>query len=191
MLISLIAPRPVFIVGGVGDQWSDPRGEFLGEVAAGPVYTLLGEKDLGTTHFPNVDTPVITGSLGYLYHSGAHTMPATDWFAALEFADQNLKNSAPNSERMPSQATTTGDLQKLNDAAIQANLHELFTAAQQYLLDMGVKSVSYSDLNVYRGHSFNSNKPIEGEDYSTLIFTQNQTEISIKLPDGREIKYSQ
>ncbi len=95
MLISLIAPRPVFIVGGVGDQWSDPRGEFLGEVAAGPVYTLLGKKDLGTTRFPNVDIPLLTGSLGYLYHSGAHTMPATDWFAALEFADQHLKPPPP------------------------------------------------------------------------------------------------
>ncbi len=34
-LISLIAPRPLLITGGSLDQWSDPKGEFLGEVAAG------------------------------------------------------------------------------------------------------------------------------------------------------------
>jgi hypothetical protein len=49
MVISLCAPRPVFIGGGTTDQWSDPRGEFLAEVAAGPVYRLLGKKDLGVT----------------------------------------------------------------------------------------------------------------------------------------------
>ena len=38
MLISLSAPRPLFITGGTTDQWSDPKGEFLGAVAAGPVY---------------------------------------------------------------------------------------------------------------------------------------------------------
>ena len=36
MLIALSAPRPVFITGGTTDQWSDPKGEFLAEVAASP-----------------------------------------------------------------------------------------------------------------------------------------------------------
>ena len=54
MLIALSAPRPVFISGGTADQWADPVGMFKAAVAAGPVYRLLGKKDLGTTELPAV-----------------------------------------------------------------------------------------------------------------------------------------
>jgi len=90
MLIALIAPRPVFITGGTQDQWADPRGEFLAEVAAGPVYRLLGKKDLGTSELP-LDTPLVTGNLGFHYHTGGHTITALDWKAFLDFADRHLK----------------------------------------------------------------------------------------------------
>jgi hypothetical protein len=91
MLIALSAPRPVFITGGTQDQWADPRGEFLAEVAAGPVYRLLGKKDLGTSELPALDTPLITGNLGFHYHTGGHTITAADWKAFLDFADAHLK----------------------------------------------------------------------------------------------------
>jgi len=90
-LIALNAPHPVFITAGTGDQWSDPRGEFLAEVAAGPVYRLLGLKDLGTTNFPPVDTPLITGDLGFNYHTGPHAIMPADWNAFLDFAGKYLK----------------------------------------------------------------------------------------------------
>lgn len=90
-LIALNAPHPVFITGGTGDQWSDPRGEFLAEVAAGPVYRLLGLKDLGTTNFPPVDTPLISGDLGYNYHTGPHAIMPEDWNDFLDFAGKYLK----------------------------------------------------------------------------------------------------
>jgi (4-O-methyl)-D-glucuronate---lignin esterase len=88
MLIALSAPRPVFITGGTGDQWADPVGEFLAQVAAGPVYRLLGRKDLGVTQLPPLDTPVIAGDLGWHYHTGGHTATPADWKAFLEFMDK-------------------------------------------------------------------------------------------------------
>jgi len=90
-LIALSAPRPLFITGGTGDQWSDPKGEFLGEVAAGPVYRLVGAHDLGVTELPPFDHPVISGDLGFLYHTGPHAIMPGDWQAFLEFADKYWK----------------------------------------------------------------------------------------------------
>jgi hypothetical protein len=91
LIIALNAPRPVFITGGTQDQWADPKGEFLAEVAAGPVYRLLGKKDLGASDGPPLDTPLITGDLGFHYHTGGHAMTASDWKAFLDFADRHLK----------------------------------------------------------------------------------------------------
>lgn len=91
LLIALSAPRPVFISGGTEDRWADPRGEFLAEVAAGPVYRLLGKKDLGTTELPPFDTPLIGGDLGWMYHTGGHAILPGDWKAFLDFADRHLK----------------------------------------------------------------------------------------------------
>jgi hypothetical protein len=91
MLLALAAPRPVFLSGGTADQWSDPKGEFLAEVAAGPVYRLLGKKDLGVTDFPPADTPLATGDLGWIEHTGPHAAPAGDWTAFLNFLGRYFK----------------------------------------------------------------------------------------------------
>jgi hypothetical protein len=97
LLIALSAPRPVFITGGTQDLWADPQGEFLAAVAAGPVYRLLGKKDLGTDTLPALDTPLISGELGFLYHTGGHAILPGDWTAFLEFAARHLRpqRSAP------------------------------------------------------------------------------------------------
>jgi hypothetical protein len=92
LLIALHAPRPVFVTAGTEDLWSDPRGEFLAEVAAGPVYRLLGRKDLGTSEL-SLDTPLITGDLGFHEHTGGHTITAADWKAFLDFADKYLQSA--------------------------------------------------------------------------------------------------
>lgn len=94
-LIALCAPRPVFIGGGAdvgdgyanpnGDAWADTKGMFLAEVAAGPVYRLLGAKGLGTTVYPPMETTLIQGDLGFRQHPYGHT-PQPNWPYFLEFA---------------------------------------------------------------------------------------------------------
>jgi hypothetical protein len=100
MLIALNAPRPVYVNGGISDQWSDPKGEFLAMMAAGPVYRLLGAKDLGVEvpksgdpPVPELDQPLITGDLAFHYHSQGHMAVPADWKAFLEFAERHFKEA--------------------------------------------------------------------------------------------------
>ncbi|MFZ0744926.1 MAG: hypothetical protein WAM85_11000, partial [Terracidiphilus sp.] len=90
-LIALCAPRPVFISGGDtnGDGWADAKGMFLAAVGAGPVYRLLGKKDLGTTVFPPMETPLIDGDIAFRQHAGGHT-PGPSWPTFLTFANRYL-----------------------------------------------------------------------------------------------------
>jgi hypothetical protein len=90
MLIALSAPRPVYVTGGTGDQWADPVGMFQALVAAGPVFRLLGGKDVGATQLPPLDTPVISGDLGWHYHTGGHSATPADWNAFLEFFGKHV-----------------------------------------------------------------------------------------------------
>ena len=94
-LIALCAPRPVFISGGAtkGDGWVDAKGMFMAAAAAGPVYKLLGKKDLGTTEFPPVGTPLVDGDLAFCQHTQGHT-DAPNWPVFLEFAGRYLKGPA-------------------------------------------------------------------------------------------------
>jgi len=101
-LIALCAPRPVFVGGGAagaGDGWADARGTFEAEVAAGPVYVLLGKEGLGTTVFPPVETALIDGDLGFRQHPGGHT-PAPNWPTYIMFANRYF--TAPPAAAAPS-----------------------------------------------------------------------------------------
>ena len=90
-LIALCAPRPVFISSGErGDGWVDARGMFMAAVAAGPVYKLLGKKDLGTSDFPKVETGLMDGEIAFRQHSGGHT-PGPNWPVFLNFAERYFR----------------------------------------------------------------------------------------------------
>ncbi len=91
MLIALCAPRPVYVNGGLTDQWSDPKGEFLAMVAAGPVYRLLGKNDMGVADLPPLDRPITSGDLAFHYHSGGHMAVPADWKAFFDFADRHFR----------------------------------------------------------------------------------------------------
>jgi hypothetical protein len=87
-LVALCAPRPVFISSGSPKnegQWVDAKGMFLGGVYAGPVYRLLGKKDLGATEFPPIETTLVDGEIAFRQHSGGHTT-GPNWPTFIEWA---------------------------------------------------------------------------------------------------------
>jgi hypothetical protein len=105
-LIALCAPRPTFISYGASEgpgaegQWVDQRGSFMAAVAAGPVFRLLGKKDLGTTEFPSVETALIDGELAWRQHKGGHTT-GPNWPTFIQFASRYIKsNSVSDTSRV-------------------------------------------------------------------------------------------
>ena len=97
-LVALCAPRPVFLSAGKGgydaepggDSWVDAKGTFLAGVGAGPVYKLLGKKDLGTAVFPPMETPLVDGDIAFRQHSSGHT-DGPNWPFFLTFASRYVK----------------------------------------------------------------------------------------------------
>ena len=94
-LVAMCAPRPVFLSAGAteGDGWVDAKGTFLAGAGAGPVYKLLGKKDMGTTEFPPIETALIDGDVAFRQHSGGHT-DAPNWPTFLTFASRYIKAPA-------------------------------------------------------------------------------------------------
>lgn len=103
-LLALCAPRLTFVSYGIpekGDsRWLDQQGSFMATVAAGPVFRLLGVKDLGvaedyrTAKMPGVNVSLLDGQLAWRQHDGGHT-DGPNWKYFLPWADRNLHRQAP------------------------------------------------------------------------------------------------
>ncbi|HUZ04786.1 MAG TPA: hypothetical protein VMU62_05470, partial [Acidobacteriaceae bacterium] len=102
-LIALCAPRLVFISYGIpekGDaKWLDHQGSYMATVAAQPVYTLLGAKDMGvssdyhTAKMPPVNMGLLNGQLAWRQDDGGHTdAPNMKYF--IQWVDKAIGHSA-------------------------------------------------------------------------------------------------
>lgn len=88
MVISMIAPRPLMLIAGETDHWSDPYGEFLAARLATPVWRLFGEEGVGAA--PVLDQPT-GGALTFMLHAGGHGPAPSDTPQILAFLDRYLK----------------------------------------------------------------------------------------------------
>jgi hypothetical protein len=81
-LIALCAPRLTFISYGIPERgdahWLDQQGSYMATVGAGPVFRLLGARDIGekedyrTAKMPSVNTGLVDGELAWRQHDGGH-----------------------------------------------------------------------------------------------------------------------
>jgi hypothetical protein len=98
-LIALCAPRPTFISYGVPEKgdalWLDQQGSFMAAVAAGPVFRLLGARDLGTSDdyrtekMPPVTVGLLDGELAWRQHDGGHT-DGPNWRHFIPWANERV-----------------------------------------------------------------------------------------------------
>jgi hypothetical protein len=106
-LIALCAPRPTFISYGVPERgdanWLDQQGSYMATVAAGPVFRLLGARDIGekedyrSAQKPPVNTGLLEGELAWRQHDGGHE-DRSNMKYFIEWANRMLqhKSSAAN-----------------------------------------------------------------------------------------------
>jgi hypothetical protein len=98
-LIALCAPRPTFISYGLPERgdanWLDQQGSYMATVAAGPVFRLLGAKDIGDTRdyrvakMPPHNTGLLDGQLAWRQHDGGHE-DRSNMKYFIEWADKQL-----------------------------------------------------------------------------------------------------
>jgi hypothetical protein len=104
-LIALCAPRPTFISYGIPEKgdahWLDQQGSYMATVAAGPVFRLLGARDLGViedyrvAQKPPVNTGLLDGELAWRQHDGGHE-DRTNMKHFIAWASRLLKHTVPS-----------------------------------------------------------------------------------------------
>jgi hypothetical protein len=94
MLVSLIAPRAVYVASADRDLWADPRGEFLSLVYSSPVYGLWGHPAIEADAMPQLDKPLHSGPRGYHVRPGDHNLTPADWNYFMDFSDRLWERSS-------------------------------------------------------------------------------------------------
>ncbi|HVU38292.1 MAG TPA: acetylxylan esterase [Opitutales bacterium] len=90
LLVAAMAPRPLLLhTGANGDNWSDPKGEYLAAIAASPAYELLGKKGLArTADQPMATSEFVGGDLAFYLNNGGHA--SLNWDVAIKFMQDHL-----------------------------------------------------------------------------------------------------
>lgn len=90
-LLALMAPRAVVVGSASDDEWSDPRGEFLGLALASPVFALWGLAPVEPRAMPGPGEALFVTPRGYHVRAGGHDLTEWDWQRYMDVADQIWK----------------------------------------------------------------------------------------------------
>ena len=88
-LLALIAPRPLYIASAQGDQWADPKGEYLSAYYASEVYALFGKEGIASKQLPPPNNPVHK-AVSYHIRTGKHDVTDYDWEQYIIWANNFL-----------------------------------------------------------------------------------------------------
>ena len=88
-VLALVTPRILHVASGSTDFWADPVGEHRSTVMASEIYELYGNPKM-PEQFPDVNTPVTAGAVGYHLRQGPHLLTEYDWSCLEEHVRNNL-----------------------------------------------------------------------------------------------------
>jgi len=91
MLLSLIAPRGLYVACASEDLWGDPLGSYLAINNSIPVFNLLQTGTDLSPDMPPLNTKVQSGRVAYHIRDGAHNMLVKDWNWFTDLGDVVLK----------------------------------------------------------------------------------------------------
>lgn len=107
MLLSLIAPRTLYVSSATDDHWADPASEFMGAMLAGRAYRLYGLSGLGVDRFPEPESPIFGEGVAYHLRSGEHDMTEYDWNNFMDMADRSMPSIFTLRRMIPPTCTYT------------------------------------------------------------------------------------
>lgn len=89
MVLSLVAPRNLYITGSVLDEWADPDAELRAARLASPVWELYGKPGIVIED----DAPVLnktyqSGSIAFHVKEGGHSQTIFDWENVINYFDK-------------------------------------------------------------------------------------------------------
>lgn len=92
MVLSLLAPRPMYIANSDEDAYVCPNLEYAALLEVVPIYNLYGYLLNYWKELPATGS-VICQRVGYHLKPGAHSMTSFDWRCFYEFADRYIMDN--------------------------------------------------------------------------------------------------
>ena len=90
-LISLLAPRYVYVASAIEDTWADPQSELASCIAATPAFEALGVSGLvGDPEDSYAGLTLHDGHIGYHCRSGRHYFSREDWQELVAYMKKHL-----------------------------------------------------------------------------------------------------
>lgn len=86
-LLSLIAPRLLYVADASEDPWVDYRSEFRATSMTDEVYNLYDYHALNNEELPDLNDPIVGDRVAYHLRKGTHALTLYDWEQYLNFAN--------------------------------------------------------------------------------------------------------
>ena len=91
MLLSLVAPRALYVASASKDSWADAEGEYLSFYKSQAIYSLYDYTLEIPFKYPSANESIQFGNMAYHLRAGEHEILAWDWERYISFAKNRLK----------------------------------------------------------------------------------------------------